>query len=116
MVDNELVQWPNVLDPHITCPEVIRGAHYSLPSVLDETRDWLEKYRQVFDFVDPEIGHMAKACNEGGTGFGCLHIISDNIAKKYSYDLSNERLQQVVTDREMLLDGIQDTLERFFAA
>ncbi|EME44587.1 hypothetical protein DOTSEDRAFT_62968 [Dothistroma septosporum NZE10] len=115
MLDGELVEWRSVLDPHITCTNnVVRGAHYSLPSVLDETKDWLETHRHTFAFVDPEIGHMAKASIQGGTDFAYLHIISDNIAKKYSYDLSNERLQQVIKDREMLLTGIQDTLEQFF--
>lgn len=115
LVNGAQVTWENVLEKHIARPDrVIHGAHYSLPSVLDETKQWLEARMGIFDFVDPEIGHMALASNAGGTGFGYLHIISDNIARKYEYDLSNERVEQVLRDREMLIAAIGDTLQRFF--
>lgn len=117
LVNGIEVEWESVLENYIARPEkVLHGAHYSLPSVLDETKEWLEAQKGVFDFVDPEIGHMAQASNEGGTRFGYLHIISDNIAKKYEYDLSNERMVQVLRDREELVGAIQDTLARFLSS
>lgn len=57
---------------------------------------------------------MAKASLEGGTEFGYLHIISDNLARKYIHDLSNERLADVLEGRKRLVSEIQDTLGRFF--
>jgi hypothetical protein len=117
MVDGEMVSWKSALDGRIAHEErVLRGTHYSLPSVLDETKEWLEAHKGVFDWVNPEVGHMAKASIEGDVNFGFLHIISDNIAKKYKYDLSNERLKQVLQDREMLVDAIQDTVAGYVAA
>ncbi|KAI4252416.1 MAG: hypothetical protein L6R42_007975, partial [Xanthoria sp. 1 TBL-2021] len=60
------------------------------------------------------IGHMAQASVEGGTEFGYLHIISDNLARKYAFDLSNERLRDVVGDRKKLVGQIEEILSGFF--
>ena len=87
-------------------PDVAHGIHCTLGSVLDETKDWLFAVEKRFDFVDPEIGHMAIAALEGGTEFGNLHIISDNLARKYIHDLSNERLRDVLKDRKILVSKI----------
>lgn len=83
-------------------------------SVLDETKDWLLAAEKQYDFLDPEIGHMAKASLEGGTEFGYLHMISDNLAQKYIHDLSNERLTDVLQDMKRLVLEIQDIWGRFF--
>ena len=115
VVRNELVTWANPLEPHLErSPSIAFGVHCSLGSVLDETKEWLLTSEKRFDFVDPEIGHMAKASVEGGTEFGYLHIISDNLARKYLHDLSNERLTDVVQDRKRLFSEIQDVLGGFF--
>lgn len=115
IVRDELVKWENPLEPHLEhSPSVARGAHYSLGSVLDETKDWLLAAEKQFDFVDPEIGHMAKASLEGGTQFGYLHIVSDNLARKYNHDLSNERLTDVLQSRKRLMSEIENILGRFF--
>lgn len=55
-----------------------------------------------------------KSILEGGTRFGYLHIVSDNLAEKYEYDLSNERARQVLDDRERLLNEIEVILGMFF--
>lgn len=109
------LSWPDPL-AHIIQQSgvpVIQGRHVTLPSVLDETHDWLAAHRNSFEWVDPEIGHMAMASVAGHTEFGYLHIISDNLAKKYSYDLSNERLRKVLEDRIAIVGRIEDILEKF---
>ena len=115
VVRNELVTWTNPLEPQLErSPSVAFGIHCTLGSVLDETKEWLLAAEKRYDFVDPEIGHMAKASLEGGTEFGYLHIISDNLARKYIHDLSNERLTDVLQNRKRLISEIQDILGRFF--
>lgn len=115
VVWNELFMWVNPLESSLKMsPSVAQGVHYTLGSVLDETKDWLLSIRKGHDFVDPEIGHMAKASLEGGTGFGYLHIVSDNLAQKYKHDLSNERLAEVLQGRKRLVLEIQEILGRFF--
>jgi hypothetical protein len=86
-----------------------------MPSVLDKTKDWVLSAEIKYDFVDPEIGQMAKAAEEGGAQYGYLHIISDNLAKKYERDLSNERFADVIQSRKRLMGEIQDVLEAFFS-
>ncbi len=114
VVRNELVTWMNALEaPLEHSPRVAYGIHCTLGSVLDKTTDWLLATEKQYDFVDPDIGHMAKASLEGGTEFGYLHIISDNLARKY-IQLSNERRTDVLKDRKRLVSEIQDILGRFF--
>lgn len=115
LVRHELVTWENPLEPQLQHPpEVAYGVHFTLGSVLDETKQWLLAAEKQFDFVDPEFGHMAKASLEGGTEFGYLHIISDNLARKYIHDLSNEHLTDVLRARKSLVSEIQDVLSSFF--
>ena len=114
-VRNELVTWTNPLESLLRhSSNIAHGVHCTLGSVLDETKDWLLAAEKQYDFVDPEIGHMAKASLEGGTEFGYLHIISDNLARKYIHDLSNERLTNVFCERKRLITDIQDILGHFF--
>jgi hypothetical protein len=114
-VRGELLDWQNPLQPFVQAsPLIHHGRHYTLPSVLDETKDWLAKRRVDTDWVDPEIGHMAKASLDGNTKFGFLHIISDNLAWKYKHDLSNERVEEVLQNRENIIKEIQRVLQEFF--
>lgn len=114
MVKGSMVKWKNPLEDAIAKSSIVEcGIHYSLPSVLQETHEWLEDQKGSFDWVDPEIGQMAQASLERGTSFGYLHIVSDNIAHKYEYDLSNERAQEVLEDRRWLLRGIENILSVF---
>ena len=113
-VHGDLIRWENRLEAHLQhAPSVVRGIHCSLGSVLNETKDWLASTKKKCDFVDPEIGHMAKASLEGGTQFGYLHIISDNLARKYDRDLSNERRDDVIQGRKRLMVEVQDVLGQF---
>ncbi len=114
-LNGQNVLWENPLEPFIEqAPRIIRGRHYSLASVLDETKAWFEERVDGYDWVDPEIGHMAKASVDGGTQYGYLHLVSDNLARKYSHDLSNERLKGVVSMRKELMRAIQEVLQRLF--
>ncbi|KAK6591810.1 hypothetical protein H4I96_12087 [Botrytis cinerea] len=114
-VNGANVEWHNPLADILNeDPCVIQGRHKTLPSVLDETKKWLADHIGEFDWVDPEIGHMALASIAGGTEFGYLHIVSDNLAKKFCYDLSNERLHQVLDDRKAIVTKIESRLETFF--
>ncbi|KAH8725377.1 hypothetical protein GQ44DRAFT_707001 [Phaeosphaeriaceae sp. PMI808] len=108
------VSWTNVLANATRGSTIVKhGPHYSLPSVLEETKEWLEDKKASYDWVDPEIGQMGKASNEGGTSFGFLHIVSDNLAQKYAYDLSNERERQVVQSRKILFAEINEIMDKF---
>ena len=113
-VNGEQVTWKSPLEELVKdSASVVRGVHCSFGSVLDETQDWLRATRDRCDFVDPEIGKMAQASLQGGTQFGYLHIISDNLAQKYEHDLSNERLDAVRDSRRKLLGEIEEILGRF---
>jgi hypothetical protein len=59
---------------------------------------------------------MAQASLDAGIGFGYLHIISDNVAEKYTEDLSNERINGVLLGREALYQHVQDVLMRHLNA
>ncbi|KAL8938153.1 MAG: hypothetical protein Q9211_003337 [Gyalolechia sp. 1 TL-2023] len=71
VVRDELVTWENPLEPQLGhSSSVAYGVHCTLGSVLEETKEWLVDAEKRYDFVDPEIGHMAIASVEGGTQFG----------------------------------------------
>ena len=115
MVRGKMLSWDNPLKDVLQhAPSIAYGVHCTLGSVLEETKDWLRSTQEKFDFVDPEIGHMAQAAQEEGMQFGYLHIISDNLARKYIHDLSNERLVDVLRGRKELMKEIENILYRFF--
>ena len=86
------------------------GVHYTIPSPLLETKEWLQTHRG-FDFIDPEIGHMGRAAARASIPFGYMHIISDNVVQKYAEDLSNERHQSVIAKRKDLLSKARTLIE-----
>ncbi|MGW7433255.1 hypothetical protein ACWGIN_27410 [Streptomyces sp. NPDC054861] len=90
-------------------PGVHTGVHVTSPSILLENRDWLTKHAE-HAFVDPEIGPMGAAAHEAGIGFGYLHVISNNLARHYPADLSNERHRDVVRRRVVLVDQIRHVI------
>lgn len=117
-VHGQLVEWQNALEAStalLASHCTIFGTHITLGSVLHETKDWLSALPTCVDFVDPEIGMMAQAAVRSGIKFGYLHIISDNVAEKYSEDLSNERQQSVLVGREHLYKLVQDVLRHHFS-
>jgi hypothetical protein len=90
-------------------PDVRAGFHVTSPSILLEDMNWLAR-QQGIEFVDPEIGHMGRAARAAGIEFGYLHIISNNLARTYPADLSNERIGTVVERRTVLLDRIHEII------
>lgn len=115
IVHGAVLKWQNPLALiDTTDPTIVHGRHCTLSSVLDETRSWLDEHKHICDWVDPEIGHMALASVAGSTQFGYLHIVSDNLAKKYVHDLSNERQVQVLKDRKTMVAKIEAVVEKFF--
>ena len=107
--DGTEISWDNIF----TNPpqdEVKQGVHITLPSVLEETIEWLNNQNEAHSFVDPEIGHMALAAAKTNIRFSYLHIISDNLTTKYPQDLSNERHNAVTQSRKGLYQTIGTTL------
>jgi hypothetical protein len=104
------VTWPDFFgDLAATWPGVRSGVHVCSPSILLEGDCWLRR-QQGRAFVDPEIGHMGQAARAAGIEFGYLHIISNNLARRYPADLSNERLAHVTGSRGILLDRIGEII------
>lgn len=109
--NGELVVWDNLFENY-TSPFINIGAHITVPSVLQETKWWVEQTKNEFMFVDPEIGHMAYAAQQNNIQFSYLHIISDKLSQKYPYDLSNERKIEVVSKRCELMKIIGDAIQQ----
>ncbi|TGO84359.1 hypothetical protein BPOR_0514g00070 [Botrytis porri] len=111
-VNGEFVEWENPMSEKIL-GNVARGTHYTSASVLDEDHAWFKKANREFCWVDPEIGHMALAARERGVRFGFLHMLSNNLAGGYEFDLANERERGVVEDRVVLSGWIEKILNGF---
>jgi hypothetical protein len=90
-------------------PDVHSGVHVTSPSPLLEGQSWLAS-QHGNSFVDPEIGHMGQAANIAGIEFGYLHVVSNNLARDYPADLSNERLHTVIQCRAGLLTRIHEII------
>ena len=95
-------------------PGVHTGVHVTSPSILLEDRDWLTTHAE-HAFVDPEIGPMGVAAHHAGVRFGYLHVISNNLARHYPADLSNERHGDVVRRRAVLVGQIRDIIANCLA-
>jgi len=108
-VSGEMIQWENPFEGY-SSDILKKGRHYSSPSILLETKKWLNDNQDKYDFVDPEIGHMAKSANKCGISFGYIHIISNNLNKDYKEDLSNERNINVIRKRTILMGEIKKAL------
>ncbi|MEV4333493.1 hypothetical protein AB0K02_23615 [Streptomyces sp. NPDC049597] len=116
LVGGALVTWDDFFaDFAAAQPGVHTGVHVTSPSILLEDRDWLTKHAE-HAFVDPEIGPMGAAARHAGIGFGYLHVISNNLARHYPADLSNERHRDVVRRRTALVDRIRDIIAGRLAA
>ncbi|GJJ11042.1 hypothetical protein Clacol_005273 [Clathrus columnatus] len=112
------IKWINSLQSLIREKDhraiIVEGRHETLPSVLYETLEWLSDAKRArHDFVDPEVGHMAQAALESKVEFGYLHIISDNVSRKYSQDLSNERDSGVLERRDILYQLLNEYVSMY---
>ncbi|KAK5079745.1 hypothetical protein LTR70_008822 [Exophiala xenobiotica] len=109
------VTWNDALQRALSdyCPpEVQTGENTSVFSPIEETHEWLSTWRKRSRWVDCEVGYLAQACNNNCISFGYLNIISDNVARWYEHDLSNERLEIVQEKRKGLLSVIESVLDR----
>ncbi len=109
-IDGQTVQWFNLFsEPEAT--NVVEGAHITLPSVLQETIAWRTSNIGQYTFVDPEIGNLATGVLSNGARFSYLHIISDNLARRFNEDLSNERSGSIPQKRVKLYRLIKQILQ-----
>lgn len=115
ILNGSLVKWSNDIAKHIRPGDgVITGRHITLHSVIHETKKWLDRHSD-YDFVDPEIGHMARAAKRLGMRFAYLHIVSDNLAGRYDEDLSNERIKTVLRKRSLIQNKVNQICEKWLA-
>ena len=110
-IEGETIKWTNLFDFAKEDGQVVFGNHYTIPSVMNETKEWLAKNKS-YAFVDNEIGFMAKAAQSESMRFSYLHIISDNLNKGYEEDLSNERSKEARMHRLQLLQKAKALIEQ----
>ncbi len=110
LVSGALVTWDDFFGDFAAHQvDVQAGLHVTSASILLENRDWLAKHAE-YAFVDPEIGPMGAAARQAGIRFGYLHVISNNLARYYPADLSNERHGEVLRRRAVLVDRIRSII------
>lgn len=109
-INGRFIEWKNPISENLI-QGVATGLHYTSGSVLDEDKAWFEKMKDEFHWVEPEIGNMALAAEEKGVRFGFLHIVSNNLAGGFEFDLGNEREGVVVCDRSGLNGWIERILK-----
>lgn len=113
-VEGSLVKWQNVLQPSLRhSARVHNGTHVTVSTPICETKAWLNEWQPRCSWVDCEVGHMAQVSNEGGTAFAYLHIVSDNVAVQHLHNLANERLDEVISNREYLFRDVRLILQSF---
>jgi len=108
-VDGTKVVWDDVF-AGVEDEVVKRGVHLTSPSPMLETKKWLKAHR-TYDFVDPEIGHMARAAVDASIEYGYMHVMSNNLSRVCQENLSNERDQRTTDKRTILKDKIRSFLE-----
>ena len=110
-IDGSSVEWNNIFSNEKS-PFIRNGIHFTLPSIIQETNEWVNNNCERIDYVDPEIGHMAKAAIDNNINFSYIHIISDSLVKKYDEDLSNERKKEILEKRKKLIKVIGDCIKK----
>lgn len=110
-IDGSSVEWNNFFSNEKSS-FIKEGVHFTLPSIIQETKEWVNNNCDTIDFVDPEIGHMAKAALDNNINFSYIHIISDNLVKKYDEDLSNERKEKILEKRKKLIKIIGKCIKK----
>jgi hypothetical protein len=110
-IGENLISW----DPQIRVShsEVVhKGLHTTIASPLLEIEEWLaDSLAKGVSWVDCEVGYMAQAAKTCSVSFTYLHIISDNVAKVYDFNLSNEDEAQVITSRDKLFNELWTVLQ-----
>lgn len=116
-VSEKPIEWKNIFQDVSTAYEnILVGDHITCPSVIEETKEAVALFQKRGIFIDPEIGHMARACNELGKQFSYLHIVSDNVVIPRDENLSNERDLNIPEKRKELFlqigEIITNTIEK----
>jgi len=107
------IEWENIFQGvEKNYKNILVGDHITRPSVVEETKEVLQQFQKKGSFIDPEIGHMARACNEEERQFSYLHIISDNVATPRDENLSNERDFQIPERRKNLFLQIGEIITK----
>jgi hypothetical protein len=115
-LDGKVVEWENVLERAVQgAPSVVSGVHCTVATSLWETKEWAREWKEKADWVDPEIGHMARVSVDRGIRFGYLHVVSDNLSREGLEGLVDERKVTIVADRRKLLEEVDWILGRHFA-
>ncbi|KAB8349608.1 hypothetical protein FH972_023631 [Carpinus fangiana] len=113
---DEPITWSNPFQSYLRLsPRIREGNHVTVVSPLIESKSWLIDWQTNCSWVDCEVGYMANSSNLGDTQFGYLHIVSDNIAVKFPYDLTDERAEAVLHDRSVCFGEIEIVLRAFLA-
>ncbi|WP_433683365.1 hypothetical protein [Nocardia sp. CA-119907] len=86
--------------------------HVTMPSVIDETREWAVEASQSCQVVDPEIGQMGRAAVKAGASFDYLHLVTDNLVKDFDQGLYDERSKHVASQRKSLLLEAEQMIRR----
>ncbi len=102
-MNGKSIKWDNIFqDEILSFTNIVIGNHVTCPSVIEETKETISLFQKFGIFIDPEIGHMARACNESGKQFSYLHIVSDNVVIPRNENLSNERDLNIPKKRKEL--------------
>ena len=109
-VDGKMITWTNIF---ANSPLIQTGNHYTLPSIMDENRDWFNKVHKTFRFVDPELGWIAKSAIDNKIAFSYLHLVTDNLEKTYTEDLTTEREPEVINKRMQYIGILKAILWHF---
>jgi hypothetical protein len=110
-IDGSSVEWNNMFSDEKSI-FIKDGVHFTLPSIIQETNEWVINNCEKIDYVDPEIGHMAKSALDNNINFSYIHIVSDSLVKKYDEDLSNERKEEILEKRKKLIKVIGDCIKK----
>jgi hypothetical protein len=112
LVEGRHVTWRNPLSDAIKLSKrVANGTAITVPSPLCETLGWLHECQANYDWVDCEVGYMAEAANDVGVEFGYLHIVTDNLSRKFVQNLSNEDSENVMSKRKPLYREMEVVIE-----
>ncbi|KAK0100849.1 hypothetical protein ONS95_007296 [Cadophora gregata] len=113
--DGSTVEWKSILEEAVKSSSgVVHGVHFTGATSLSETKEWTQQWKRKVDWVDPEIGHMAKVSLELGIGYGFLHVVSDNLSREGLEGLVDERKATIVADRMKLLKQADMILDEYF--
>lgn len=114
LFQGEVLTWNNFICSNglpLLAQSVQEGIQITVLSPLLETKDWLqESSSKGADWVDCEVGHIAKAVNELSISFAYMHVLSDNVAQSYDHNISNEDEAEPEAAREHLFEKLWEIL------